>query len=1147
MLFADNGQISISGNIASVETRHSNAVYGGAIYNSGGSITFRENEEVIISGNAAINTSEANDPHSGSDLGSYAEAGGIYSTGTISFRNNGSVIIYGNYSYSIDSKLYYLNGLTSSGTVEVSAALGNMVEFRDNIIIKSGTFNLNESFVDENGVHAQSGDIIFDASYVETYLSDIKNKANAGSVLDSEIKYAKTSKIKTTTKLFDGNLIIRGGAIYECYDILLYNSAYSSSTLYLDGGNINSTGKVVAYSGSTLKLSGINAAEMRELEMKDGSIWAFDVSAEHSSAAALTLGGNLIFDGKLTVNISVDESLSQGQYSLLDLTSSSAPTINWTSENVTVTGMNGYVVSFDDLKWVDNTLYLNYSGIPETGESGGNDGGNSSIPELLVATWTNKVGDGMWDGTSKNWSQNEVDYAYLDGVQVVFGNGGSGMVTLVGDIEPASILVDSTADYTWNADSTAGGKLTGSMELTKKGSGTLTINTANDYTGGTAILGGTVVAGTPAALGSGAVRISDASLIIQADGFSNALSTAGNCNIEVQENGSLILTERILNTGNLTINGSINASALQLIGTDDTYVDVRGHEGSSGFMKASGFYVQVVSGGTVSGNAEVTHGTNTLTLGSDGYATCGGGITYDAYYLNDGDSVSVVDAERASSDVLTTVNMKGGTLYADASTAVSATGGNILLSAGTLSGTAKDTDVTATGGTLSAVLSGSGYLSAKGNVTISASNIHTGGTMFNGGTFTLTHANALGNGTVMTSGTNTLLGNANPSLKSTILNSGALTLSGSWNLSALDLSTQAATHVDINGHTGESGFFKSTLYEVRMVQGGTTTATDLSLTHNKLADGLQLVLGSNGTATAGGVVNYNTYYLAGRDSVSVSEADTAAGGLLNNVVMNGGNLTVDASTHVTATGGSITVTDDATLSGTITDTDMTFAPGDYTADITADINGNGSLTINGGNVSLSGDNSYTGGTIINGGSLIAKDADALGTGTVTVNGGTLNLNNQQVGNDITLNNGTLVGNDKYNGNLSIGGDNVAVEGGYTLGAGKVLEVEVGGTEFNSDLTLGGGTLLFKGAPLTVNGEVSFVDGTTTLVDLRSWEGQLTDGLTLAVLGSDVAGWTDACLELIGMSDMSLLFDSVTGTLTLQVESEQPVIEVPTIT
>ena len=432
-------------------------------------------------------------------------------------------------------------------------------------------------------------------------------------------------------------------------------------------------------------------------------------------------------------------------------------------------------------------------------------------------------------------------------------------------------------------------------------------------------------------------------------------------------------------------------------------------------------------------------------------------------------------------------------------------------------------------------------------MTISGANSHTGGSIFNGGTFTLSNATSLGNGSVMSIGTNTLKANTAQTLKSTILNSGTLTLSGSWNISSLELHTSAATHVDIYGHSGSSGFAKSALYEVQIVQGGTSKANNLTLTHSKLGSGLKLSLSSNGVASAGGVVNYSEYLLTEGAHADVSAVLDASAGMLEKVTMTGGNLTVDDSVEVDAKGGKITITDDSILSGSIKDTEVTLGKGDYKSEISADITGDSSLTINGGDVTLSGNNNYTGGTVINGGSLTAGDDSVLGSGSIIVNGGTLDLNDNEISNDIVLNNGSLVGNDHYNGNLSIGGDNVTVEGGYTLAAGKVLEIAAGGTEFGSDLTLSGGTLLFKGAPLTVDGEVSFAAGTTTLVDLRQWEGLLVDGLTLAVLGKDITGWTEGCLELIGMSNMDLLFDAATGTITLQVESQKPIVEAPTIT
>ena len=51
--------------------------------------------------------------------------------------------------------------------------------------------------------------------------------------------------------------------------------------------------------------------------------------------------------------------------------------------------------------------------------------------------------------SSENWTQDGYNYVYQDGVDVVFGDTGAGTVSLVGTLAPKSVLVNSTADYTW--------------------------------------------------------------------------------------------------------------------------------------------------------------------------------------------------------------------------------------------------------------------------------------------------------------------------------------------------------------------------------------------------------------------------------------------------------------------------------------------------------------------------------------------------------------------------------------------------------------------------------------------------------------------------------------------------------------------------
>ena len=92
---------------------------------------------------------------------------------------------------------------------------------------------------------------------------------------------------------------------------------------------------------------------------------------------------------------------------------------------------------------------------------------------------------------------------YTEGRNVVFTSTGAGTVELVGDIKPSRITVnnDKAADYVF----TGSGKLTGTTSLTKQGEGTLTISTANDYSGGTYLRGGVLIAGNAAAFGSAGV------------------------------------------------------------------------------------------------------------------------------------------------------------------------------------------------------------------------------------------------------------------------------------------------------------------------------------------------------------------------------------------------------------------------------------------------------------------------------------------------------------------------------------------------------------------------------------------------------------------------------------------------------------------
>ena len=154
-------------------------------------------------------------------------------------------------------------------------------------------------------------------------------------------------------------------------------------------------------------------------------------------------------------------------------------------------------------------------------------------------TWNGDEDHMTWNTEDTNWLQGETSAKYTDGTEVVFGNTGSGTVTLADTFAPASVLVENNtgSDYTFTGEGTGDGKLTGEgTKLTKSGDGTLNIETANEYTGGTIINGGTLVMGNDKALGSGNVTLGSmgdaaATLDLNKHSISNQITLEGSASI----------------------------------------------------------------------------------------------------------------------------------------------------------------------------------------------------------------------------------------------------------------------------------------------------------------------------------------------------------------------------------------------------------------------------------------------------------------------------------------------------------------------------------------------------------------------------------------------------------------------------------------
>ncbi len=176
-----------------------------------------------------------------------------------------------------------------------------------------------------------------------------------------------------------------------------------------------------------------------------------------------------------------------------------------------------------------------------------------------------------WDlAASQNWLLGGTPEAFVTGDAVRFDATGAAAptVNLAGEVFPASVAVDAAANYTF----TGAGAIGGSGGLTKSGSGTLTVQTANTYTGPTVLNGGVISvasvtpAGVPGPLG--AASAAPANLVFNAGtlrytgslAFSTnrgvTLSAAGGTVEVSSSSASLVWAGGFSGTGALTKTGS---------------------------------------------------------------------------------------------------------------------------------------------------------------------------------------------------------------------------------------------------------------------------------------------------------------------------------------------------------------------------------------------------------------------------------------------------------------------------------------------------------------------------------------------------------------------------------------------------------------
>jgi outer membrane autotransporter protein len=433
--------------------------------------------------------------------------------------------------------------------------------------------------------------------------------------------------------------------------------------------------------------------------------------------------------------------------------------------------------------------------------------------------------------------------------------------------------------------------------LVKSGDGALTLTGNNSYSGGTQLQGGTLGVGSSTALGTGALSMSDATTLqAAADGLklTNAITVSGIGNIDTQAYG-LELSGAIadgstpgglakLGSGTLTLSGANTYS-----GPTGVLAGTLRAGSATGLSPRSAFFVDAQGQldlanfnqtvGSLSGAGKVALGTATLSTGTDNSSTTfsgqisgSGGLAKTgsgAFTLASANTYSGGTWLKAGQLNVGDNNALGtGALSMDDGTTLGfSTNGLNVANDVVLTGTQDPViDTGAFTGTLSGVISGTGFLTKTGSgaLVTTGANTYSGATVVAAGTLQAGAVNTFSAASAMTVNTGATLNLAGydqriagMNLAGTVSLAGAapgttLTVTGPWvgNGGLLKLGTVSPTVSD-----------RVLLSGTTAVASGTTTVqigNIVGLGAATVGNGIELIV-----TTQGASIQDNAFELAG--------------------------------------------------------------------------------------------------------------------------------------------------------------------------------------------------------------------------------------------------------------------------------------------
>jgi autotransporter-associated beta strand protein len=299
---------------------------------------------------------------------------------------------------------------------------------------------------------------------VNPYSAAILDQGTNDVIRDSTIVMASTAGSSVGIELVNagsnfsayGNVIVSADRILQTYYQLTANPVFSAPNNFSLAYNVYDSNLQDQFADVT-QLNPITLAQMQSLGLDTGSMYGIPVFLNPAT----------------------------GQYELM----SGSPGVGLVPLNSLTKGV---------------LTDINGATRPQTGVD------NAGAFTQVNLTWKG-LSSTVWDTTTANWNNTFGNSIYTDGANVTFNDSNNGhySVTLSTSVAPETVSFNnSSGSYTLGGS----GSIGGAAAVTKAGTGTATLNTANTNTGGTTVSAGTLVVGVNGALGNGPVKITGGTL-----------------------------------------------------------------------------------------------------------------------------------------------------------------------------------------------------------------------------------------------------------------------------------------------------------------------------------------------------------------------------------------------------------------------------------------------------------------------------------------------------------------------------------------------------------------------------------------------------------------------------------------------------------